>query len=275
MPLSTDQWHARYARQAGWTTQLRRYLFERGNIQSAKRVLDCGSGTGALETTPGGLHSGFAGTSFGLDINPNSLAYAKSIDTKTPWLQGDCLRLPFKTGGFDIAFCHFLLLWVADPLKALQEMRRVTRAGGFVIALAEPDYGGRIDYPPELEVLASWQKTSLRRQGANPTIGRRLGWLFRQAGLEDVQTGVLGAQWQGAPACDEIESEWEVLFSDMQTLLGVEDEARWLADYEKLKRLEESAWQNGERVLYVPTFYAIGIKPVKPGSKPDSNVVKF
>jgi SAM-dependent methyltransferase len=170
MPLSTAQWHTRYTRQAGWTAGLRSYLFERHNIASAKWVLDCGSGTGALEAGDG-LGSSFRGILVGLDINRLNLAYAKSLAIPATCVQGDGLQLPFTAESFDIVFCHFFLLWVSDPLQALRELRRVTRQGGSVIALAEPDYGGRIDFPPELETLASWQQASLRHQGANPLLG--------------------------------------------------------------------------------------------------------
>ena len=258
MPLSPDQWHTRYSRQAGWTQQLRRYLFKRAGIQSARLVLDCGCGTGALEADAGGLDSTFEGICVGLDIDPINLAYAKSLGVEFPLSQGDALRLPFAGGTFDITFCHFLLLWVGDPLRALQELRRVTRPGGCVLALAEPDYGGRIDFPPELELLGSWQQASLRSQGANPWIGRRLGWMFHQTGLEEIETGVLGAHWSGSPSNDELESEWAVLNSDLEIMLGTGDDAPWQAEFDKLKRLDEITWKHGERVLYVPTFYAIG-----------------
>ncbi len=171
-------------------------------------ILDVGSGTGALEADFGEIIPDFSGSITGLDISLENLVYAKSTDAQASWVQGDALHLPFPSGQFDMAFCHFLLLWVQDPLHALVEMRRVTRPDGFVLALAEPDYGGRLDFPPELEILGSWQRASLRRQGANPIIGRRLGWLLRNAGLVEVETGVLGAQWQDIPSRDEIESEW-------------------------------------------------------------------
>ena len=274
MSLSPAQWHARYTLQAGWTASLRSYLFERHGIAAARRVLDCGSGTGALEAG-GGLGAGFQGWLVGLDIDSTNLAYAKSLAPDATWVQGDGLRLPFAAQSYDLVFCHFFLLWVADPLQALRELRRVTRPGGSVIALAEPDYGGRIDFPPELETLAGWQQASLRRQGANPLLGRRLAWLFHQAGMEQVESGILGAQWSGAAASEALASEWEVLHSDLESMLGAGDAPAWQGEFEKLKRLDESAWQSGERVLYVPTFYACGKIPAAKTSKPESNVVKF
>lgn len=258
MPLSPQDWHARYTRQAGWTRSLRRYVFERIPLSSVSLLLDAGCGTGALEA------DGFHGRTaiVGLDIDLDSLDYAKNNNAPARWVQGDVLRLPFPSNRFDIAFCHFLLLWVPDPLQALKEMSRVTRPGGYILALAEPDYGGRIDFPPELEILGNWQMASLRQQGANPLIGRRLSWLFNETGLEQIETGVLGAQWQSAPSKAEIESEWAILHSDLEQLLGSGEVLHWQADYDKFKHLDETSWQQGERVLFVPTFYAMGKKPL-------------
>jgi ubiquinone/menaquinone biosynthesis C-methylase UbiE len=262
MPLLPHEWHARYTLQSGWTKSLRRYLFERGQAWSAKNILDVGCGTGALEADAAETLPGFAGSITGLDISLETLVYAKFTETPASWVQGDALRLPFRSGQFDLVFCHFLLLWVQDPLQVLGEMSRVVRPGGFVLALAEPDYGGRLDFPPEMEVIGSWQEASLRRQGANPWIGRRLGWLLRHTGLEQVENGVLGAQWRGTPSREEIESEWSVLHNDLEQLLGSEQESHWQAEFEKLKRLDETSWRQGERLLFVPTFYAIGKKPL-------------
>lgn len=261
MPLSPQDWHTRYTRQAAWTRSLRRYLFERGELRTTNTILDVGSGTGALEADIGEILPGFAGSITGLDINPENIAYAKSIGVQASWVQGDAMHLPFPSGRFDIAFCHFLLLWVQAPLHVLIEMERVTRPGGYVLALAEPDYGGRIDFPPELETLGNWQAASLRGQGANPRIGRRLGWLLHNAGLTELETGVLGAQWREPPSKDEIESEWSMLYNDLELLLGPEDQASWSGEFEKLKRLDETSWLQSERILFVPTFYAIGKKP--------------
>ena len=62
-------------------------------------------------------------------------------------------------------------------------MVRVTHPGGFVLALAEPDYGGRIDYPTELSQIGDWQKNALKQQGANPLMGRELRSIFSHAGI--------------------------------------------------------------------------------------------
>ena len=107
----------------------------------------------------------------GLDLEPARLAEARRHAPQATLACANALWLPYASGVFDITFCHFLLLWVRDPLQALREMKRVTRPGGSILALAEPDYNARVDKPDELASLGRWQAESLRRQGARPGPG--------------------------------------------------------------------------------------------------------
>ena len=247
MPLSPPDWHKRYMQQARWTRDLRAYLYPRIGLSKAERILDVGCGTGALL---GELQSQSDGLVYGLDVQIEYLELAQ-INEGALLSQGDAHQLPYPNHTFDMALCHFTLMWVDDPSTVLAEMVRVTRPGGAIMALAEPDYGGRIDYPPELETLGKWQTESLQAQGANPFMGRKLAGLFNKAGLEKVETGVLGAQWQGAPSKEEWQSEWAVLEADAELIKGTET-------LRGLKARTEQAWQSATRVLFVPTFYALG-----------------
>jgi ubiquinone/menaquinone biosynthesis C-methylase UbiE len=161
------------------------------------------------------------------------------------------MALPFKSNTFGVTFCHFLLMWVSDPLDILHEMVRVTVRDGHVLALAEPDYGGRIDYPSELSQLGQWQGEALASLGANPTVGRKLRALFTHAGLTQIQVGVLGGEWTADINDDAIQSEWKTLNADLGDSLS--DEV-----LQHLQRIDDQAWQEGTRILYVPTFYAYG-----------------
>jgi ubiquinone/menaquinone biosynthesis C-methylase UbiE len=190
---------------------------------------------------------------YGLDLKRDFLLLANRHAPGAVLTQGDALHLPYAGSVFDGTLCHFFLLWVNDPRQALDEMRRVTRPGGWVLALAEPDYGGRIDYPAELAQLGELQEEALRRQGADTRLGRSLKALFQQAGLSEIETGILGGQWRGLPPEEERAQEWAVLEADLDGLLPPGELAR-------LRRLDEAAWQAGERVLFVPTFYAAGRK---------------
>lgn len=251
--ISITDLHSRYVQQARWTADIRRYLFQLAGLEHAARVLEVGCGTGAvLQNLPG-----MAGQSrYGLDLDPAALRQAAANTPHARLLQGDGLHLPFASDCFDIVCCHFLLLWVSQPQAALSEMRRVARRGGWVLALAEPDYGGRIDYPPELKPAGRLQAAALHSQGADPEMGRKLLALFQSAGLENVSAGVLGGQWPaGSAPTDDAgwSQEWAVLRSDLGNRLSP-------AEWERLYQVEQIARSRGERILFVPTFYAAGKK---------------
>lgn len=248
--LSPAEWHQRFKFQAGWTRSLRRYLLKEAIGTSPQYVLEIGCGSGAVleELHLSGLlpaHSHI----YGLDVRFDFLQLAQTQNAEL--ICADAYLLPFPPGAFDLVFCHFLLLWLKNPPEALMEMKRVTQPGGWVVAMAEPDYAHRIDYPPSLTELGKLQRQSLIRQGANPDIGCRLAGLFLQAGFQNVKTGLLGGEWN-APQTDELwEAEWCILEKDLEELVPQEK----LREYQKQ---DASARQKGERILFVPTFYALG-----------------
>jgi len=180
----------------------------------------------------------------------NSLRLSRANVPFGTLTMGDARALPFASGTFDIVFCHYLLLWVTTPVAALQEMKRVVRPSGSVLALAEPDYSRRLDRPRELEILGGLQTESLRQQGANPAMGGQLRLAFEQAGLTIVGEGRMKSS-DTAWTEDERESERAILESDLQRLTKKPELAR-------LKRIDDAAWASGTRVLEVPTYYAWG-----------------
>jgi ubiquinone/menaquinone biosynthesis C-methylase UbiE len=247
MSTVTQEWHQRYVRQASWTRTLRQYLFQRANLTDAQRILEVGCGTGAVLS---GIEAGSA-VVHGLDISRDNLILCAKYAPQASLALGDALRLPYSSGSFDLIYTHFVLLWLPHPEDAIQEMKRVSRPGGFILSLAEPDYGGRIDYPEPLDQLGDWQSKALQRQGANPRVGRLLAEIYYQAGLDDIQTGVLGGEWQNPFSLEDFESEWATIERDLHET----SQAGQLAYFRDLDR---QAWLNGSRVLFVPTFFAWG-----------------
>lgn len=252
MTLSAEEWHQRFENQALWTQSLRSHLYNLTKIESAKRVIEIGCGSGAVLREL--LHFTDADI-YGLDINEDYLKLAMRNTQHSKLILADAHSLPITPDSIDFSFCHYLLMWVDDPLRVLQEMKRITRPGGCVCALAEPDYGGRIDFPKDLANLGNHQTKALMSQGANPEIGRQLRGLLTNVGLVEVVAGVLGGQWKLPFDREGWESEWKVLESD---LVEVRD---FQLNKNKQKAKDHLSWALGERILYVPTFYAWGRVP--------------
>ena len=257
MPDSPEAFHQRYLQQAGWTAAIRRQAFQRFHVDQAARILEVGSGTGAITTE---LRSSSHGTVIGLDRDRRVNEFARRSDPDAACITGLGESLPFPDCSFDLVCCHFLLLWVEDPLAILAEMLRVTRPGGGVLCLAEPDYGGRVEYPESLSALGALQEQSLRSRGADPRLGRRLRQLLHEAGLAQVQAGVLGGEWAeeaAEPTPTERDLEWRTLSDDLKELSSPAD----------LRRLESEfsrARQDGSHLLFLPTFYGWGLRPPQP-----------
>jgi SAM-dependent methyltransferase len=238
-------WHRRYLQQAKWTRDLRTYLFKKAGLNDRSVVLEAGCGTGAiLSELPKQIFF------HGLDIDAAALAQCRINAPVASLVQGNTLQLPYSNKFFDIVYCHFLLLWIPNPLQALLEMKRVTKTGAHVIAFAEPDYTARLDEPPELTLLGKWQTESLKRQGADPALGARLADLFFRAGIEIVETGPI-QNVEKQPSTEEWEIEWAVLESDLAGIVPDDD-------LQNMKRLDQLAWQREERKLNIPTYFAWG-----------------
>lgn len=238
-------WHARYLQQATWTRDLRTYIFKQAGLIHARQVLEVGCGTGAILkdlVTPATLH--------GLDIDPNALAQCRLYAPRAILTNGDGLQLPYPSHIFDIVYCHYFLLWVPDPLQAVLEMHRVTKPGGHILALAEPDYSARVDEPARLKILGEWQFAALERQGADPGFGARLAETFHQAGIRLRETGTIQGDGR-EPSAEEWDLEWAVIESD---LAGSIPGGQIL----EMKQLDQQARAGGERILHVPTHFAWG-----------------
>jgi SAM-dependent methyltransferase len=246
--LTTEEWHAQFTRQARWTRAVRNQLYRRVNLLRAERVLDVGCGTGVITEE---MAARCKGQVIGVDIDPAMIAFAQDKGDQAEYRVGDAHQLDFPAGHFDVVACHFLLMWVSNPTLAVREMVRVTRPGGAVLACAEPDYGGRIDYPEKLP-LARWQAEALRREGADPFTGRKLPALFAQAGLS-ANMGVIPSLWDNETLRAEFEGEWALM---ERTLVGIVSE-------DALRRYKRADWQaieEGQRLIFVPIFYAVGRK---------------
>ncbi|MER6945076.1 methyltransferase domain-containing protein [Nonomuraea sp. NPDC000554] len=158
------------------------------HLQPQMKLLDVGSGPGTITADLAERVSHV--TASEVTEEALELARAELAARGTPnvsFAVADVHALDFPDDAFCAVHAHQVLQHVGDPVRALREMRRVTKPGGLV-AVRDSDYDAFAWYPrlPALdEWMALYQKVA-RGNGGEPDAGRRLLSWARAAGFEDV-----------------------------------------------------------------------------------------
>jgi SAM-dependent methyltransferase len=158
-------------------------------IANEQEVLDVGCGPGALTAE---LVERFGPSAVSaVDPSESFVAAARERFPEVTVRHGAAEELPFPTDTFDAALAQLVVHFMGDPVAGLREMGRVTREGGVVAACVWDHAGGTGPLSPFWEAA--------REAGGKPDDesqlpGARehhLGELFRAAGLDDVEEGVV------------------------------------------------------------------------------------
>jgi SAM-dependent methyltransferase len=165
-------------------------------------------------------------------------------------VEGSAESLPFEDGSFDLVYCTFLLLWLREPGLAVAEMARVSKK--WVACLAEPDFGGRLSHPRELESLDPLIEEGIRKEGGDPFIGRKLRSVFKSCGLE-AKVGVHPGVWDIERLRAESEDEWK--WVEMTTRMGREG-----SSLVKARVAWEASLRDRTLFQFNPIFYAVARK---------------
>ena len=152
------------------------------------RILDIGCGIG---NTTRMLNSRFPGAHLtGLDGDKELIRSAiekhAAQHPNLDFITGDARQLPFPDNYFHLVFSRYILVFVPEPLSALQEMKRVCKPGGILLS-QEPDNNFIQSYPeswayPKFVELAA-------RLFTDSTIGRKMPHYFKRAGIQDIHYG--------------------------------------------------------------------------------------
>lgn len=131
----------------------------------------------------------------GIEYVPEPLEQARALAasegvTNVTFQTGDIHALPFEDNSFDIVHVHQVLQHIADPVKALREMRRVAKPNGGIVAARE---SAEYVWYPENEGIKAWwaltEKLSAQK-GCRACSGREIHVWAKEAGFktEDITT---------------------------------------------------------------------------------------
>jgi len=163
----------------------RERMLELYPVKGIATVLDVGCGLGHETIRIAGLIDN-DGRTAGIDgselLIDEARRRAHRIGVSVDFQVGDAHNLTFDDDSFDLCRAERVFLYLEDPAKALDEMARVTRAGGHII-IFDFDYGATFfdsDFPSMTREI----ETLKRNDAKNPAIGKELPHLMRKAGLE-------------------------------------------------------------------------------------------
>lgn len=178
---TTDEMVQKLKEQAEENKDYRHRLYEKVGIKRKQNILDIGCGTGVITED---IALSTEGTVTGIDIDSAALACAQKKVSRlgVNLVKADAMDLPFKESTFDLVVFCGVLMYIKDKQKAVNEMARVTREGGIILATLEPDYGNVICYPEDPALPPVFE--SLEEMGADIRTGRKLRSLFSNAGLQ-------------------------------------------------------------------------------------------
>jgi len=243
--MDAARFHDHYLLQAEWLAPGRHWLYRKTGLARRERILDFGCGSGVIADE---IRQICGRPVNGVDKDPEILEFARSRFPDNSYRRGDENDLLKEPQRFDLIVLSFVLMWQRRPLRFLEKMRKLLDAGGTLLVLAEPDYGGRIDFPAPLDFLKDVFSASIRSQGGDPCLGRKLKSLLDRAGFRS-EVGL--ASHLDFPAAYE-GRVWEREWRFWQQLSGLPDPA-----LKQIRRLEKAASRRRERLVLFPVFYAI------------------
>jgi ubiquinone/menaquinone biosynthesis C-methylase UbiE len=210
------------------------------HLRPGQSLLDVGCGPGTITADLAELVAPGQVTA----IEPVADAFAAAEDAvrnrgNVRFDIADVHALDYPDDTFDVVHAHQVLQHVHDPVRALREMRRVSRG---VVAARDSDYQAMTWYPlvPALdEWLALYQRIARHNRG-EPEAGRRLLSWAREAGFTDITS--TASVW--CYATPEERAWWSGMWADriLETAIAEQAVAYGYATREDLERIS-AGWR--------------------------------
>lgn len=163
------------------------------DCQASDRVLDIGSDRGdaarlLLEICPDLKQVVALDRSLTRIKDAQALSHSRGSPPALALLAGDAMTLPFAGASFQRMICADTLEWLASPVQAIREMRRVLAPAGQLL-LVHTDFDTQA-FAGVDQVLTRRIVHAFTDAGPAGTIGRQLPRLAREGGFESVSTEI-------------------------------------------------------------------------------------
>ena len=196
-PDAYDRFMGRYS------AQLAPQFSDFAGVHSGQRVVDVGSGPGALtEELVARLGADAVSAA---DPSDSFVLAARERYPGVDVRRAAAEELPFPDDEFDAALAQLVVPFMADPLAGLREMARVTRRGGVVAACVWDHAGGRSPLTVFWEAVRELRPNARDESVLPGAREGHLAELFNEVGLSQISDTALGVQVRHA----SFEDWWE------------------------------------------------------------------
>jgi ubiquinone/menaquinone biosynthesis C-methylase UbiE len=183
--------HESVLRSHTWRTAQNSAGFLLSRLKSGDNLLDVGCGPGTITMDLAELVA--PGHVVGIDRSNEVIDRAREASdaralSNLSFEVGDVYQLEFDDSTFDVVYAHQVLQHLSEPTRAVVEMRRVLRDGGW-LAVRDGDYG-EFTWSPPNNGLNRWMELYhqiTRRNGAEADAGRYLGEWVEAAGFDSLE----------------------------------------------------------------------------------------
>ncbi len=190
------------------------HVIARAQLAPGDRVLDLGTGTGAVAARAAQL-VGPEGLVVGIDISADMLQAARQRVAaqrlgQVTFREGRAEALPAENESFDVVLASLSLMYVIDRAAAARELARVLRPGGRLVAAVWAE--------PETCDIVLFQQTAGRFAGPPPVPGVGPGALADpSAFLRELEAAGIAARVE----CATLGFDFESFGAAWDTLAGV------------------------------------------------------
>ncbi len=178
-------------------------LADLAGVDSRQRVLDVGCGPGALTSEL--VDRVGASKVVAVDPSEQFVAAARERHPGVDVRRAAAEELPFADGEFDATLAQLVVHFLADPVRGLAEMARVTHAGGVVSACVWDHAGEQTPLGPFWQAVHEVDPAAEDESGLAGAREGHLAELFVEAGLREVEETALPVRLEHA----SFEEWWE------------------------------------------------------------------
>jgi ubiquinone/menaquinone biosynthesis C-methylase UbiE len=233
--------------------------YEQMHLQPGQKILDVGCGPGT-DTIPLAQKAGPSGQIIGIDYDAKMIAEAEQRAQKAgvcAWVIHKCadaMVLPLESNYFDACRAERLFEHLLDPVKALSEMVRVARSGGWIVVL-DSDWGTFSIDANQIETERKLVRFFSEHCLNNGYSGRQLYRLFKQQGLVDINIQMCGVIFT------DYSFTRQLVLMDTSERKAIAQGILTIGELEKLHDFWEQANADGDFFASVQMILVSGCKP--------------